>query len=92
MTHLRNGEFGRYTTLKVISSPSTPTISSTTANNNKVPKPTKIIRISESLYQRFVDHSHRFYNVESYEVILSDLLDCYSKQHEPDYSNIHSNE
>ena len=60
---------GNLTTLKVISSST-----NSTTDNNEIPK-TKIIRISNDLYQKFVDHSHRFYNVESYEVILSDLLD-----------------
>ena len=83
---------GNLITLKPITS----TISTTANNNNnknknKIKK-TKIIRISDEMYQRFVHHSHRFYNVESYETILSDLLDCYSKQNTPDYSShIHSN-
>ena len=65
------------------------TIDNTSDTNNNIPK-TRVIRISEPLYRRFVGHSKRFYNVESYEVILSDLLDCYSKHYEPDYSHFHS--
>ena len=86
-TRGNNTGFGNLTTLRVIS----PT-NSTTDNKNKIPKPTRTIKISEQLYRRFVGHSQKFYNVESYETILSDLLESYSKYHEPDYSHIHSNE
>lgn len=77
-----NVGFGRLTNLRPI------TIDNT-SDTNKIPK-TRVIRISEPLYRRFVGHSKRFYNVESYEVILSDLLDCYSKHNEPYYSHFHS--
>jgi len=76
-----NVGLGRYTTLR-------PVITAEEKDTNKIPK-TRIIRISEPLYRRFVGHSSRFYNVEDYETILSDLLDCYSKYNEPDYSHFH---
>ena len=50
----------------------------------------KTIRISENLWKSFVQHSRRYYNVESYEIILSNLLDDFDK-HNPDkyrYNNI----
>ena len=59
-----NTGFGNLTTLKVISS-----FTNSKTNNNKIPK-TRIIRISELLYRRFVGHSRRYYNVETYETIL----------------------
>jgi hypothetical protein len=40
---------------------------------------TRTIRISEDLYQSLKQHANRYYNRDSYEVILSDLLDCYQK-------------
>lgn len=69
-----------------------PVINTEYSNPNRAPK-TRIIRISEQMYSRFVAHSQKFYNVESYETILSDLLDCYQKQNTPDYSSsrFHSN-
>lgn len=42
-------------------------------DTDKIPN-TRILRISEPLYQKFVDFSHRFYNVESYDFILENLL------------------
>lgn len=45
-------------------------------------KKTRIIRISERLYERFSEHSRRYYNIETYETILEDLLDCYDKHNE----------
>ena len=47
-------------------------------NNNK----TKTIKISEPLFQRFLDHSRKYYNVEPYETIIEDLLDCYEKHNQ----------
>jgi hypothetical protein len=74
--HLRNGEFGRYTTLKEI----------TVAENNgrkntKVPK-TRVIHISEDLYFHFVNFSQRYYNVETYSEILENLLRFYEENHQ----------
>jgi hypothetical protein len=70
---------------------STTTNITTTNNNNKktttstrIPK-TKVIRISEDLYQRLREHSQKYYNIETYETIIKDLLDCYNKQHGKKY-------
>ena len=49
-------------------------------NNNN--KSTKTMKISGQLYQRFLDHSSKYYNVESYETILEDLLDSFDKHNQ----------
>ena len=78
MTHLRNGQFGRYTTLKEIT-----TIDNTNNNNTKPKVPrTRIIRISEHTYRMMVGHSKRFYDVECYDTILENLLKCYEEHNE----------
>jgi hypothetical protein len=52
-----------------------------TINVNKKPKVPKdrIIRISEHLYRKLKGYSSRKYNIESYETIISDLLDIVEK-------------
>ncbi len=79
MAHLRNGEFGRYTTLKEI-----PGIDNTDSSNNKpiVQKPTRTMKISEPLYRRFVGFSKRYYDVETYETILENLINCYEEHNQ----------
>lgn len=63
-----------------------PVISSSTTDNKstkKIPQTkTKTIRISEDLYQKFVDHSSRYYNVESYETILQELIRYYEENNQ----------
>ena len=48
-----------------------------TRNDNN--KATKTMKISGQLHQRFLDHSRKYYNAETYEIILENLLDCYEK-------------
>ena len=68
MPNLTN--LGRYTNLREVEiDPST---------NNLEPK-TRTMKISEHLYRRFVAHSKKYYNVESYETILSNLLSSYDE-------------
>jgi hypothetical protein len=68
--HLRNGEFGRCTTLKEIT-----VVENNKRKNTNVPKTkTRVIRINEDLYLHFVDFSRRYYDVESYSEILEKLL------------------
>ena len=50
-----------------------------TNNNNKK---TRTIKISEKLYERFCEHSRHYYNHETYETIIKDLLDCFDKHNE----------
>jgi hypothetical protein len=66
--------FGNISTLK-------PVIVETPIKKSKKPKVPKdrIIRISEHLYRRLKGFSRRNYNVESYENIISDLLDFWDK-------------
>lgn len=77
MAHLRNGEFGRYTTLKEIT-----TIDSTNNKRSKQPPKTRVIRISEDLYLHFVNFSNRYFNVEPYDAILENLLKCYEEHNQ----------
>ena len=69
-----NVGWGNLTHLKPINN--TNTAETTTSKN---PKLTRTIKISEHLYRRFVGHSRRYYNVESYEIILDNLLKCYEE-------------
>jgi hypothetical protein len=72
MPNLTN--LGRYTNLREVEiNPST---------NHLEPK-TRTIKISGHLYRRFVAHSKKYYNVESYETILNNLLDYYEKENRP---------
>ena len=72
-------ELGRYVGLREVTiDPST---------NKLEPKP-RTISISEHLYRRFVAFSKRHYNVETYELILKDLLDSYEKNNKQDYMHI----
>lgn len=79
--HRNNMGFGNLTSLRPIN-----TTTNTTNNNNKIKKPkvpkTRVIRISESLYERFHQHARKYYNVEPYETILENLLDCYDKHND----------
>ena len=62
-------------------------------NNNKNNKKTKTMKITEHLYERFIDHSRTYYNVESYDTILENLLDYYEKNNPKEfrYSQIITN-
>ena len=42
----------------------------------------RTIKISEPLYQRLREHSSKYYNIESYETILGNLLDCFDKHNQ----------
>ena len=60
--------FGNLTTLKEIST------TDNTNNKKSKQRKTRVIRISEDLYLHFIDFSKRYYNVESYNTILENLL------------------
>ncbi len=90
-----NHGFGRLTNLIPVGTTTTATDTTTDTTTTtkkisphkktKVPKTkTRIIRISEGLYERLYNHSRNYYNVESYETIISDLLDCYEKNNKPE--------
>jgi hypothetical protein len=58
---------------------------------NNIPK-TRIIRISERLYRRVCAHQKKYYkDVEPYETLLENLLDCYDKQDTENYNHYHWN-
>ena len=48
----------------------------------------RTITISEHTWRRFVTFSKQHYNVETYEVILNDLLDSYEKNNKSDYLHL----
>ncbi|HJT85595.1 MAG TPA: hypothetical protein VJ697_14025 [Nitrososphaeraceae archaeon] len=70
-----SNSLGNITTLRSII---TPISLNSKVKKPKVPKD-RIIRVSEHLYMRLKGFSSRNYNVESYENIISDLLDSYEK-------------
>jgi hypothetical protein len=84
-----HGQFGNLVGLRPIKSTTiTPTTTTITKehilnyNNNKKKKNTKTMKISEQLHQRFLNHSRKYYEVETYETIQEDLLDCFDKHNE----------
>ncbi len=78
MGHLRNGEFGRCTTLKEIT-----VVENNKRKNTKVPKTkTRVIRINEDLYFHFVNFSQHYFNVISYSEILENLLKDFEKNNQ----------
>jgi hypothetical protein len=74
--NINNSGFGKYTSLKPVNA---------TIARRKVPKKTRTIKISEELYTRFREHSRRYYNVETYETILEDLLECFQEHNKDKY-------
>ena len=40
------------------------------------------MKISEEIFQRFKDHSRKYYNIETYDTIIQDLLNNFEK-HNP---------
>ena len=56
----------------------TTTVTTTSINKNKN-QTTRIMKISEPLYKRFVEFSRRYYDVESYETILENLINYYEE-------------
>jgi hypothetical protein len=68
-----NMGFGNLTTLKVIT---------TDNNTNKVPK-SRVIRISEPVYQLLKDHSKKYHPQPiSYDDIFEELCNYYNANHE----------
>lgn len=43
------------------------------------------LRISEELYQKFYHHSRRYYNSDSYETILENLLNNFEEHNKDRY-------
>ena len=74
--NINNSGFGKYTTLKPVNG---------TIVKRNTPKKTRTIKISEDLYQRFREHSRRYYNIETYETILENLLECFQEHNKDKY-------
>ena len=77
MANTTKNPFGPHTTLR-------PVIDDITTDTNNIPK-TRVARISEPLYRRFVGFSKRYYNVESYETMLENLIKCYEEHNQDTY-------
>jgi hypothetical protein len=83
----KNTGFGKYVSLRpvndsniIINNKESDTTTVTTSiNKNRIIPTTRVMNISEQLYKRFVEHSRRFYDVESYETILENLINCYEE-------------
>jgi hypothetical protein len=69
--------FGPHTTLREV-------IDDNDTDPNNIPK-TRIIRISEPLYRRFVGFSKRYFDVEPYDLILENLIKCYEEHNQDTY-------
>lgn len=54
----------------------------TTTDNQYTYDNTKIIKVTEPTYERLRDHSSRYYNGESYDTIIRNLLDYYEESHD----------
>ena len=76
-----NYGFGNLCNLKPVVPASSATIAATAAvesaveeeDIDKIPN-TKILRISNEIYEKLLSHNRKFYNVESYNQILDNLL------------------
>lgn len=77
--------FGNLTGLRSINTTTTTTATeqedntSTTNNQQYNDTNTKIMKITLHTFERLKEHSRRHYNIESYDTIIKDLLDCYDK-------------
>ena len=40
------------------------------------------MKITNYTYLRLKDHSYKYYDIESYDTIIKDLLDCYGKHND----------
>ena len=65
-------KLGKMTNLKII------TTNTTTTKKPKILK-TRTIRITEETWKKLYEHSRKYYNVESVDTIILNLLDCYDK-------------
>ena len=88
----RNGNhsFGNLCNLRPVSSTSTTTATTDTIveddnTNQYTDFNTKIMKITNNTYLRLKAFSRRHYNIETYDTIIKDLLDCYDKQHDQKY-------
>jgi hypothetical protein len=71
-------KLGKMTTLKIVATNNTTTTA--TKTKHKIPK-TRTMRIKEETWKKLYEHSQCYYNVESYDTIILNLLECYDKSH-----------
>jgi len=60
-----------------------------TSLNIITPIETRTIIISEKLYDKFKEHSQKYYDFEPYETILENLIDFYEKNNERELKYCH---
>ena len=60
----------------------TSTIEEDATNQQYTDFNTKIMKITIHTFERLKEHSRRHYNIETYDTIIKDLLDCYAKKHD----------
>ena len=81
MTHLRNGEFGRYTTLR--------TIPADTDTDTNTDQKTKTMQISFHSFQLLQNHSMEYHAAEdqpiSYDQCLQELCNFWNLKHNQKY-------
>ncbi len=53
-----------------------------TSTNQYTDDNTKIMKITLNTFQRLKEHSRRYYNIETYDTIIRDLIDCYDKHND----------
>jgi hypothetical protein len=81
-----NRGFGNLCNLKpVVPASSVPVVaaieSAEEEDIDKIPN-TKILRISNEIYEKFLSHSQKFYDVVSYNEIIDNLLKCYEEHNQ----------
>jgi hypothetical protein len=81
----KNTGFGNLVTLRPINNNNDNNTTIVTSLNKNKNQTTRIMEIPEPLYRRFVEHSRRYYNVESYETILENLITYYEEHNKDKY-------
>jgi hypothetical protein len=79
-----NHSFGNLCNLRPVNNTTTTTEPEGDLTNQYTDLNTKIMKITLPTFERLKAHSRRHYNIETYDTIIKDLLDCYDKQHDND--------
>ena len=80
-----NHSFGNLCNLRPVNNTTTTTTAETEGQdttNQYTDFNTKIMKITNNTYQRLKDHSRKYYNIESYDIIIQNLIDHYDKSHD----------
>ena len=82
-----NHSFGNLCNLRPVTNNTTTTTElEGDATNQYTDLNTKIMKITLPTFERLKAHSRRHYNIETYDTIIKDLLDCYdAKQNDTKY-------